>query len=236
MREMTARYSGICAGCGETIVPGREVAYDPETKLVYHPRCRAAAAIAAPFRLSGGSGYGCWPWSPGQVVHCADYLRERGYPEYVTVVRVGERYYGHDGMSFGVGDDTGYVYWAECREAAAEEIAAKRAEEDAAQKVARAKARVTEIARQIVNHGERPENAGVVKGDVLLDTQNVYGGGDWFVLQPDWIWYVRNNGADGDDWSRNNVATGGAGAIGWRIPFSKELANELRQLERLLGG
>jgi hypothetical protein len=42
------------------------------------------------------------------------------------------------------------------------------------------------------------------------------------------IWYVVNNGADGDDWSRNNVRTGGAGAIGWRLPHTAELEAEVR--------
>lgn len=235
MLLITARYAGICAGCGETIVPGRQIAYDPDTKLVYHPNCQAAAAIPAPFRLSGGSGYGCRPWTPGQVVRCSDILRERGYPEYVAVVRVGERYYGQDGMSFGVGDESGYVYWAQCREATPEEIAiAHQAEEDARRRE-EARRRVRQIKEDIVNHGERPAKAGAVRGEVLFDTQDIYGGGDWFVIQPEAIWYVRNNGADGDDWSRNNVATGGAGAVGWRVPFSQELVDELRQLARLLG-
>lgn len=232
---MTARYSGICAGCGETIVPGREVAYDPETKLVYHPRCQAAAAIAAPFRLSGGSGYGCMGWEPGQVVRCSEAFRGCGYPEYVTVVRLGERYYGHDGMRFGVGDERGYVYWIDCRPATEEEIAAKKAQEEAAQTVIRARARVKEIARSIIDQGDRPANAGIVQGETLLDTQDIYGGGDWFVLQPDAIWYVQNNGRDGDNWSYNNVATGGAGAMGWRIPLDQALADDLRSLDHMLG-
>lgn len=39
-----------------------------------------------------------------------------------------------------------------------------------------------------------------------------------------------NNGRDGDNWSRNNVTTGGAGAIGWRIPYDEAVACELREL------
>lgn len=60
--------------------------------------------------------------------------------------------------------------------------------------------------------------------------QDIYGGGRWFVIQPEWIWYVRNNGHDGDDWGRNNVQTGGAGAIGVRIKYNKELAAKIRKL------
>ena len=48
------------------------------------------------------------------------------------------------------------------------------------------------------------------------------------------IWYIENNGMDGDDWSRNNVMTGGAGAIGWMIPYDKKLADELKELNDII--
>lgn len=56
------------------------------------------------------------------------------------------------------------------------------------------------------------------------DTAYIYGGGVWVVLEPDGkhFWYVQNNGADGDNWGHNNVATGGAGAIGFRLPLTVE--------------
>ncbi len=44
------------------------------------------------------------------------------------------------------------------------------------------------------------------------------------------IWYVINNGADGDDWGANNVRTGGAGAIGRRLPWSEELEQRIRSV------
>lgn len=51
-----------------------------------------------------------------------------------------------------------------------------------------------------------------------------YGGGSWVVIEPgeQHFWFVKNNGADGDDWSHNNVSTGGAGAIGYRLPYTDE--------------
>jgi len=72
----------------------------------------------------------------------------------------------------------------------------------------------------------------LVEGERIDDPfyrQNLYGGGQWWVIQPDYIWLVRNNGADGDDWSQNNVETGGAGAIGVRVPFSSDLAEKIRR-------
>jgi len=53
------------------------------------------------------------------------------------------------------------------------------------------------------------------------------------VVGPKGIWFVRNNGADGDDWSINNVLTGGAGAIGWVVPYDKTLAEEIQRLAEI---
>lgn len=61
--------------------------------------------------------------------------------------------------------------------------------------------------------------------------ENIYGGGEWWVIQNEWIWHIKNNGNDGDDWSRNNVITGGAGVIGVRVPFSEELAEKIRNVK-----
>lgn len=64
-----------------------------------------------------------------------------------------------------------------------------------------------------------------------INPENVYGGGEWWVIQKEWIWHIRNNGHDGDNWSANNVNTGGAGAIGHRVPYSDELAAQIRSLK-----
>lgn len=46
---------------------------------------------------------------------------------------------------------------------------------------------------------------------------NIYGGGGWLLLDSNYLYIVRNNGMDGDDWSRSNLVTGGAGAICCRV-------------------
>lgn len=89
----------------------------------------------------------------------------------------------------------------------------------------------SEIAAHIRRHGTMPTGMNTPSGDVVLDTQDVYGGGDWFVVGAGRIWYVQNNGGDGDNWSRNNVRTGGAGATGWYIAFNTETARRLRELD-----
>jgi hypothetical protein len=80
-----------------------------------------------------------------------------------------------------------------------------------------------------------PGNKMRVEGEVIMhptNPKNAWGGGEWWVIQENWIWYIRNNGFDGDDWGRNNVHTGGAGAIGVRVPYSEELAAQIRSLKK----
>jgi len=132
---------------------------------------------------------------------------------------------GHEG-------DYGCYYYY--REAIAEEISSLEAQEaeaqaEAAAKKARSQA-IDLIKAQIIEQGECPDGCHHVEGERLIDTQNIYGGGSWFVVTDAHIWYVRNNGMDGDDWSRNNVRTGGAGAIGYRIAYCADLAEQLRKL------
>lgn len=71
----------------------------------------------------------------------------------------------------------------------------------------------------------------------LLDMQgpDIYGGGAWLHVAGDDLFYVRNNGMDGDDWSRNNYDTGGAGAICYRLPNCAYLVPEIRAWVDSLG-
>lgn len=129
------------------------------------------------------------------------------------------------------GDYGHYVYY---REATAEEITGL--EQDEVEQRARTerirtgKARLRAIRDQIRNEGERPQGTHSPEGTRYLDTQTIYGGGDWFIIGPEYIWYVQNNGADGDAWDLNNVSTGGAGAIGYRIVRDDAIATELQEL------
>ncbi len=103
------------------------------------------------------------------------------------------------------------------QEALAQAEAARKAKEDT----------IKRISTYIQERGERPEGMNAPDGQVVLDRQTPYGGGEWFIIGKSYIWYVKNNGADGDDWSQNNIMTGGAGAIGWRIPYDQEIAETL---------
>lgn len=75
-----------------------------------------------------------------------------------------------------------------------------------------------------------------LNGEVInnpLNPHNDYGSGEWFVIEEDYIWYVRNNSREGDNWSFNNVyVKGDVGAIGKRIPFNKELSEKIKSLKK----
>ena len=107
----------------------------------------------------------------------------------------------------------------------------KKAEEER-KKVEEEKRKQKEIYEKIVSafdEADIPEKA-TPEGEIFNDPTyewNIYGGGRRFVVddKKGEIWLLRNNGSDGADWSLNNVQTGGAGAIGYRVPYSKELYN-----------
>lgn len=231
-----ARYAGRCSKCGRPVNPGDLIEWDRDTRLVSHVTCSDASASVTKgdYGLSGGSGYGCHGWRVGQVLRATDGQRAKGYPEWLIVLTTGQRYYREDGMCFGVGDDSGYVYCATCRQATPEEAAPALANYEAGRARLAAEKRLGEIKADIQARGVRPNGDNRPGGRVILDTLDLYGGGDCFVLEETKIWYVRNNGMDGDDWSRNNVITGGAGAIGWYAPATPELVAELDQLAAIL--
>lgn len=207
--------------------------------LVYHTDCASAPtdSLDEAFWISRGEGYGGTPFRVGEVLRCKD----RGT---VTVLRTSSRYYRDDGLSFGVGDDSGHIYSALVRPADPEEVAQLDEREAALERKHQAERRREEIAALIRTDGERPFREGESDpddvfgakrrlkpgGETVSDRQDIYGGGDWFVIGDEWIWYVKNNGSDGACWGDNNVVTGGAGAIGWRIPYDEALANELREV------
>lgn len=109
-----------------------------------------------------------------------------------------------------------------------ESLPARRATQQ--QSASQRKERIAELKQYIVEHGEKPAGDNYAKGERVLDTSDIYGTGSWFVISANEIWFVKNNGMDGDDWSKNNVVTGGAGAIGYRIAFDAAIADELRSL------
>ena len=93
---------------------------------------------------------------------------------------------------------------------------------------------INNIKKQIKFHfkeAEKPKKEQPL-GEIIqdpLNPENIYGSGHWWVIGPDWIWDIQNNGMDGDNWGNNNVQTHGAGAIGFRKPHSESLESLIRQ-------
>ena len=90
--------------------------------------------------------------------------------------------------------------------------------------------KVKEVVAYIQKHGVKPAGWNSPSGQVIPigKGEDIYGGGKWFIVNDNEIWLIQNNGHDGDDWSLNNVRTGGAGAIGMRVPYDNELAEKIR--------
>jgi|GEM_PF-5734615 len=133
------------------------------------------------------------------------------------------------------GDWGCYCYY---REASVAEIAEMEAgEQIATKKRTREETRQESLSgarEQIKANGERPEGKYSPVGETLLDTMDAYGGGEKFIIESDYIWYIQNNGADGANWSWNNIETWGAGAIGWRMAYDETVVAKLRAIEKMI--
>ncbi len=225
---ITAKYNGTCTKCHGFIRAGESINWEHGVGSS-HVTCpeKAAPAPADPnaIKISQGSGYG------GREYHVGQVLRHSKHG-IIIVLSASKRYVRDDGMSFGVGDESGYIYSATCRPATDAEAAPLLASEAEREKIATAKKRLDEIRDLIQKTGDRPTEE-QPEGEKIMNTQTIYGGGDWWVIG-NGIWYVQNNGADGDNWSANNVRTGGAGAIGWRIPADAALIAEITGLAEIL--
>lgn len=162
-------------------------------------------------------------------------------PQWLTVLRARRQYVADDGMSFGVGDEQGYVYTAVCRAATPEEAAPAIALQRARKAAARQQAALVALFHRILAEGWAPPDMIELPGDAIYLSKDdhrsvIYGGGRWFVIAGDRAWAVQNNGHDGDDWSRNNVRTGGAGAIGRALPLADLDADEAALLGLWVAG
>lgn len=180
-------------------------------------------------RWSQGEGYGGEYLTPGALIYHAP---ERGAERaWYVVTECGKRYVREDGMSFGVGDEQGYIYSYVARPAQPEEYAEREGARLAEIERLTAVREYDRLFGQVFAAGERTAELLALEGERIehpTDGQNLYGGGRWMVLEAGRIWAVRNNGMDGDNWAHNNVRTGGAGAIGRWVPADPELAERIR--------
>jgi len=133
----------------------------------------------------------------------------------------GSRLLGHEG------EKGAYYYY---REATPEEMALYKNEQEEHDRKKKFHNEVLHFIEYVIQHGVKPSNKiSFPEGIEVLNTMNMYGGGECFVIneEDNKIWYIKNNGADGDNWEYNNIKTTGAGAIGWYIPYNKKDATLL---------
>ncbi|MEA3400821.1 MAG: hypothetical protein U9R79_06180 [Armatimonadota bacterium] len=223
-KRMQARHRGVCAQCGGTIEPGDEIYWFGRKKHAIHAECPASPE-PAPSNLEHGGGTDFrYVGAAADMYREGEVLRpDSDTPRIVTEV-VPDDWRENGG------------YWS--RPATPSEVKDYKADQARRRAKAEAAAKLDAERKDLQGHikeqGERPDPADGMKkpaGERYDDTQNIYGGGDWFVVGPKYIWYVQNNGADGDNWGYNNVATVGAGAIGWRVPYDEEIAERIRKLD-----
>jgi hypothetical protein len=72
------------------------------------------------------------------------------------------------------------------------------------------------------------------QGEKVIDKSTKYGGGYWWIIGKDWIWYVENNSGDGDDHRACNVVGVGPGGIGWKVPYTEAIARKIKDIATVL--
>jgi len=234
-----AKYAGRCQVCGGHIAAGEEIEWS-KAEGARHTKCPVQAPPTEPdpnaIELGGGSGNGCRGWTVGQVVRMNDRSVEGGTPRWVVITRSDREYVREDGLSCGVGNDTGYLYYADARPATPEEYGQRETERNA------------EIARQqakkdlaVIFQDEIKDESNWVDGENLDKPEGetipvgrqdlrVYGTGDTLVITDDHVYAMELCGADGDAWNGNFGAT----CRGWSVPADNELVNRIRAANRLV--
>lgn len=142
-----------------------------------------------------------------------------------------------DGMSFGYTIDDGWLF--RFHSVPADVETTKQVEQEEEKKLNRHQAltRREVLQKEFMqkrNFARAPLKKAPAGKQVLLYGKSAlaYGGGSWFVLQPSkWIWFIKNNGSDGDTWANNNIP----GAMAWRVRWDDGLAEELVALDKIAG-
>lgn len=187
-------------------------------------------------RFTFGSGYYRGVPKEGDVVPNVWQNKNKG-PDYLYILDVKRRYVPSDGLSFGVGEERGYLYTVTARKPTEREMEPLLEHEKQQKSKKEALKELKDIAVDVKKRGTFPKKSQRLSGDLvyLNKTGLLYGGGTWFVISPSRVWFVQNNGTDGDDWSRNNVQTGGAGALGWVVPNRDNLGQRIKDLGNIAG-
>jgi hypothetical protein len=198
-------------------------------------RIRAAAPDAATWQVQAGDG--------GRRYRVGETFRDQDdeHRRIVTVLEAGERYHADDGMSFGVGDDRGHVYTAVVREATVEEAAPIIGAEQHAQRSEELRKATREQFAWLYSTTPDATVPGEASPSVLILPRVVIGpkARGWSTResflaideQGGVVYSLSYNGADGDDWSRNNLP----GYVVAAQPLTPERAELVAQLREHFG-
>lgn len=156
-------------------------------------------------------------WGFNGKPQAGEILVEKGIPYRV----ISSYYHDADGYSFGIMNEEWYSVRAQDISDTSEgkqKIACVQANKA----LTNAKQALTHgynaISGFICTQGERyvGEKIDLPQGEVIYDSMDAYGCGYTVISCDDGVcWLICNNGSDGDDWSLNNIRTGGAGAYGY---------------------
>jgi hypothetical protein len=199
----------LCPNCGRK---GKIVTKDDIRR---EAAAQTAAVPADAIRFSRGEHYG------GDYIAAGTVMRNpRDESQIVVILDCTSQYIREDGMSFGVGDEEGYLYSYAARLATDEESAPLLASE-AAQAERRA---LRDEQHQLFAHTKESGaeysfaddgNAHKLQGIVIEDPDGK-GFARWVIDGAGgYIWYCHNNSADGDCWADTNTSHG----LGYRFPF-----------------
>lgn len=155
-RDMRAIYESFCYVCGARIKVDASIHYS-KSEGARHTGCDRPEIPADAVRLAVGSGYtadGFAGFTPRTVIRNDGDGISSGQPEFLYVLTARARYIASDGMSFGVGDERGYIYEATCRPAGDDEAAPLRGQLAREERVAAARSELSRIAQEIEQSGE----------------------------------------------------------------------------------
>lgn len=107
----------------------------------------------------------------------------------------------------------------------AEKAAERQASRDRQSKIDVLRHAIDGAKRLVRERGEAPTLSEFPAGERVLDTSNIMGSGDMFIINDEYIYYIAIHGMDGDNWAANNIGSSGRG---WRIRNESDYATLIR--------
>lgn len=88
---------------------------------------------------------------------------------------------------------------------------------------------------EVEQEGLETEKNQILLPCIDIEGFDIYGGGMFLLIKNDFLYFIKNNGMDGDNWALNNYKTGGAGAIASKLPLTEEVKAWLDKVRKFKG-